>query len=145
MRSRVENLCFWRPDITVAEVKAAMKEAFSREYGLSLAPLPPPEEDKITPLLSRYESWEWNYGRNIPFTCTLEKRFSWGGAEVCLQVEAGTVREARIYTDAMDIGWVPDMEKALTGCRFEKSALCGAAAGIETAPEIRDVFSEMEE
>ncbi len=144
VRSRVENLCHWKPDITVEEVKAALKAAFSQVYGLPLEPAREPEEQRLGELTARNQSWQWNFGRKIPFTCMLEARFPWGGVELNLQVEEGIVRSAKVCTDAMELSWVQALEQAVIGCPFQRPALQAAAASLPQGQELQALFDPME-
>ncbi len=123
VRSRVENLSHWKPGLRVEDLKQAMQQAFSQVYDLPLEPMAPLEEEDVQTLTARNAGWDWNYGRKIPFTATLEARLSFGGIELGLTVEGGIIQSAVVYTDAMDDSWKKPLENALTGCRFQKEAL----------------------
>lgn len=147
VRSRVVNLRELNPDITIPGLKAALAEAFSRVYGLPLAQIAPETLDAgaIEALRRRNESWEWLYGKKIPFTFDCEGRFPWGGVQIQAQVENGVVRQAKIYTDAMDCFLAPRLEQALTGCRFSREALSQriAAAGTGVEEDICSLLSSV--
>lgn len=147
VRSRVVNLRELNPDITIPGLKAALAEAFSRVYGLPLAQIAPETLDAgaIEALRRRNESWEWLYGKKIPFTFDCEGRFPWGGVQIQAQVENGVVRQAKIYTDAMDCFLAPRLEQALTGCRFSREALSQriAAAGTGVEEDICGLLSSV--
>lgn len=147
VRSRVVNLRELNPDITIPGLKAALAEAFSRVYGLPLARIAPETLDAgaIEALRRRNESWEWLYGKKIPFTFDCEGRFPWGGVQIQAQVENGVVRQAKIYTDAMDCFLAPRLEQALTGCRFSREALSQriAAAGTGVEEDICSLLSSV--
>ncbi len=140
VRSRVANLRDFRPDLTVCQVKEALKAAFSAVYGLPLEPLPNMEWAWLRDLTVRNRSRDWNYGKTRPFTCALEGRFPWGGVEIALEVTQGTVTAAKVYTDAMELFWVKPLEQALLGCPFESAALVAAA---EPFPDIPSLFSQI--
>ncbi len=125
VRSRVCNLSELCPDITIPGLKQALTRAFGQVYGLEVEHLSPEALDHaaIRTLEQRNRSWEWNYGSKLPFSFQCEGRFSWGAVEVNLQVEHGTVKGAKIYSDAMDWHLAPVLEQALTGCRFSQAAL----------------------
>ncbi len=144
VRSRVANLCQWRPELTVPQVKEALKTAFSQVYGLPLQELPALDEEKVEALTRRNRSWEWNYGRRIPFSCTLEGRFPWGGVELSLRAEGGRIAEAKVYTDAMETRWTVPLEQALTGCLFERQAMQNAVPELMYREELRSLMEELE-
>ncbi len=142
VRSRVANLRDFQPDLTIDAVKDALKAAFSACYGLPLEPLPALDEAHVAELTARNAAWEWNYGRKLPFSLTLEGRFAWGGVELALDVEAGIIRTAKVYTDAMDTAWVSELENALCGCPFEKTAMQTAVAASPAASDLRQFLEE---
>ena len=137
VRSRVVNLRELNPDITVAGMKAALAEAFSKVYGLPAETIPGTELDKavIDDLKKRNSNWDWLYGQKVPFTFQWEARFPWGGIQVDLQVENGIVKQAKVYSDAMDCFLPQKMEQVLPGSRFSRDDLreriLSAGTGVE--------------
>ena len=45
---------------------------------------------------------EWNFGRKIEFSDSLERRFDWGDIELQMVVESGIIKDCRVYSDALD-------------------------------------------
>ena len=125
VRSRVVNLIELCPELTIDALKKALVAAFEGVYGRKSATRPFTEADKkrVEELKTVYESWVWRFGQKLPFTCRVEGRFPWGGVELQLIVEAGIIRAARVYTDAMDHSLSARVEAALTGCVFHWEAL----------------------
>ena len=125
VRSRVMNLRELNPDITIEQLKAALAEAFSRVYGFRVSRIPEDalDPERIRALAERNRSWEWLYGRKLPFTLSCEERFPWGELQIQLQIEEGAIRRAKLYSDAMDWEFIPVLEQALTGCRLEPREL----------------------
>ncbi|MBQ7183435.1 MAG: lipoate--protein ligase [Clostridia bacterium] len=134
VRARVTNLEEMDPRLSIPALKDALKNAFQEEYGLPAEPFPRVEGPK-RPARGRYEdlkkqfsSWEWTYGRRIPFDLEDQKRFPWGEADLVLKVEEGRIRDIRCYTDAMDPLWTGEMEEALRGVRFVPEDIRAALA-----------------
>ena len=121
VRSRVVNLRELNPDITISALKAALEAAFSRVYGGEVFRISEnmPDRDRIRVLTERNRSWEWNFGRKLPFTLEYEERFPWGSLQAQLQVESGVISRAKLYSDAMEWDFIPALEQALAGCRLE--------------------------
>ncbi len=140
VRSRVTNLQEFVPDLTISQVKQALKAAFSSVYGLPLENLPELDHAKVEALALHNASREWNQGDSRPFSCTVEGRFSWGCVEIALDVSGGRVTAAKVFTDAMESDWVAPLEKALTGCAFDHAALMSAT---QEFPDIPSLFSQM--
>lgn len=141
VRSRVLNLTELNPEITVDSLKASLREAFGQVYGCPVGLLREEDLDRerIAELTRRNRSWEWNYGQKLPFTFEWEDRFPWGGVQIQLTVEEGVIRQARIYSDALDGLLVPQWETMLTGCRLDRKAL-EAALNRPDVPQNRDLL-----
>ncbi len=141
VRSRVENLCHWKPELTVSAVGNSLKQAFSQVYGLPLESMPPLNETEIAALAKEHASRDWNFGQKLPFTCSLEGRFPWGGAEIAMTVEHGVIMNAAVYTDAMETNWVSPLESALVGCPLDQEALAGQLAHLEHGNDLLTLFA----
>lgn len=133
VRSRVVNLKELRPDITVAALARQLPLAFSRVYGLTVEPVAEADLDRaaVDALTERNGSWDWLYGRRLPFQFSCEDRFSWGELRLELQAEAGVVTRAAVWTDSMDWALAEKLEKALAGCRFTQADLCARVSSCE--------------
>lgn len=128
--SRVVNLSSLCGEVTVSSLSEALYDAFAHEYGHA------PREDaeaivlpEYPALLSRNESWEWNFGAALPFDFQAEKRFSFGELQLCLSLREGHVVEATAYTDSMDVSLAPRLQSALIGCPFTREALSARIPG----------------
>lgn len=148
VRSRVVNLRELAPGLTIPLLKERLFEAFREVYGLPAEELTLDGMDRaaIDALYRRNRSWEWNYGRRLPFTFTCEERFPWGDLQLQLQVESGVIRRVRAYSDAMDWQVAPALEQALTGCRFTVKDMGERvnAAGLENGGDICRLLAEQE-
>ncbi len=144
VRSRVVNLIELCPSLTIGGLKRALMDAFDLVYGLESAPREWTDTDRtrVEELREQYASWAWRYGQKLPFTCRVEGRFAWGGAELQLRVNEGNIEQAAVYSDDMDFTFPPALEKALTGCRFSLDAL-SAALGTVTHGE--DILTLLEQ
>jgi len=140
VHARVGNLRELQPDLTVENLKDALRQAFGEVYNLPIVPLEKAalDREKLRQLTERNRSWQWNYGQRLPFDLSCEGRFDWGEARLELRIESGVIRNARVYTDAMDWELAQRLETALTGCRLApdelKARLCA-----ETGGEAEDV------
>lgn len=148
VRSRVVNLKELSSDITVELLSQKLAEAFSQAYGLPYEEIDLTEKDRdaILPLFEKYGSWKWRFGRELPFTFECGERFPWGGVQVQLMVEGGTVKEAEVYSDAMDWSIAEKLKEAFWGKSFSEAALCLAAerACPDIAPDICRMIQEQE-
>ena len=128
VRSRVVNLKELNPEITINKLKTALVSAFSEVYGAEVETISKSDlnQDMISQLYQRNESWEWNYGREIPFTYEFEERFEWGEVSIKAQVENGIIKEIKVYSDSMDWEVSSRVEQELTGSRFSEESLLEA-------------------
>ena len=135
VRSRVGNLSELNGGITVESMKAALIDSFST---ICDSPVEKIEISADPVLLERYQSWEWNYGRRLPFTFEWEDRLDFGCIRIEATVESGIIQSARVYTDAMDWQLPQRLEAALPGSRLDPAEL------TKKAPEFSGVFQRMD-
>ncbi len=142
VRSRVVNLADRYPALTLPALCAALKYAFSREYAGIAETLPwdrftEENRDALERQRARFSSWEWTFGRRIPFDAEEQARFSWGEADLRLHVEGGRILACRCYTDAMDPLWTEGMEEALRNVRFAPEDIHATFASLPAGSEPR--------
>ena len=131
VRSRVCNLSELSPDIAIEPLAAALRDAFTSEYG-------PADEwrasdldgERLRALEAEYASWDFRLGRAMAFDATLSNRFSWGGVTLEMSLRHGVVAEARVYSAAMDEAMVARLAPALIGAHYRNAELAGALRGI---------------
>ena len=148
VKSRVANLDEFCPGLTVDRVKAALAEAFSQVYGQVAEKMEEKElpEDAIGPLTEKFESWQWKYGRKIPFEHEMEQRFAWGGIQMQFHVDGGRIQEVNVFSDAMDQELIGNLSERLKGCPYDGNAMCEAVKEAGTEGGIRqDILSLIKE
>ena len=69
---------------------------------------------------SKYDTWQWNFGRSPKFDVVNKDRFSGGGVEVGLCVEKGCIVSAAFYGDFLALRSLQPLTEALAGCPFRK-------------------------
>lgn len=72
---------------------------------------------------SKYDTWEWNFGRSPKFDLTNKRRFGGGTLEVGLRVEGGCIKEAAFYGDFLSVVSLEPLVRALEGCPFRAEAV----------------------
>lgn len=135
VRARTVNLRELLPGLEVAQMKEALLRSFSEVYGAGCADAET-ENQAFSPLfadrldweeIAQYErrlsSWEWKYGRKIPFEYTVSQRFPWGGIELCFHVNGGVIQEIKVYSDAMQEQLARRLEECMKGCAYRRDAL----------------------
>lgn len=53
----------------------------------------------------------------------MEQRFSWGEAELQLEVAQGRILRANVFSDGMDQELFGEIQEALEGCEYSERAL----------------------
>jgi len=129
VRSRVVNLVDINPGISVEDVREAVMESFRQLYGDFGSVLHADEvidRQEVERLYGRYSSWEWRFGETPRFNLTMDTRFGWGGIELCLFLEKGTIQDVTVYSDAMDEVFIEMIPQALKGGAFNSQAMAQA-------------------
>ena len=103
-------------------------------------------EDEIGTMTGKFESWEWKYGRKIPFEYEMGRRFSWGGIQMQFHVDGGRIQEVNVFSDAMDQELIGNLSERLKGCPYDGNAMCEAVKEAGTEGGIRqDILSLIKE
>lgn len=140
VRARVVNLSQLVPDLTCEQMEEHMIAAFERIYGMTTQCISSEDLDwkRIRELRERNASRDWLYGPRLPLSFECEERFDWGGIQLQMQVESGTVVQAKVYSDAMEWDLASVLEQALTGSPFSQNELCARIlrAGIDHAEDL---------
>ncbi len=148
VRSRVTNLDVYCPGLTVACMKEYLIQAFAQVYGKQ--PEQMREEslpaEQITALRERFASWEWKYGRRIPFTREIGGRYSWGGIQIQLAVNGGRIAQVQVFSDAMDQELAPALARALEGSPYRAGEMeARVVRAVRDAGEETAMGNQMEE
>ena len=126
VKSRVTNLKEYLPELTLEELKKALRESFEEVYGLKAEEKKMEDLDaaKIEEKIAHFSSWKWLYGRKLDFQYELSHRFAWGGLTLQFQVEAGKIKDVEVYSDALNIELAEAIPKFLKGIKYRKETMC---------------------
>lgn len=108
--------------ITMQQFKSELKDAvFSlnsvKEYKLTQS-----DEEAILKLQKeKYETWEWNYGKNPPYNVIREKKFDSGLVTIKMQVEHFKIEEIKIYGDFFGKSDITELEEKLKGLALDET------------------------
>ncbi|MFD0048788.1 lipoate--protein ligase [Actinomycetes bacterium NPDC127524] len=91
---------------------------------------------------SRYQNWEWNYGKSPKFNLQHSHRFPAGSIDVRLEVNKGIIEDCKIYGDFFGVGDVQDLEERLKGIRYEKAAIESALDDIQVSHYFGNISKE---
>lgn len=147
VRSRVCNLTEYSPQMTIPALTEALGRAFVSIYGpaepLDVAEL---DQDRLAALEQKYNSWEFRMGHALPFDVTFEHRFDWGGVSLELSLREGQIVRVQVFSDAMDEAMIDRIAPALTGIRYENSAIAAALRTLNhvQADQMADWLFEQE-
>ena len=153
VRSRVTGLSRIAPDLTVDKLREQLAVSFRQAYAgpgssveFQFLQEEPEETDALT---ERYGSPQWLYGNRMKDTYQMEKRFSWGKCELQLLVDKGVIRDAAVYTDALDTVFPETVANALKGERMEPSRIRERMLPLIKEEEfgniVRDILEWIEE
>ncbi|MFZ7121187.1 MAG: lipoate--protein ligase [Eubacteriaceae bacterium] len=144
VKSRVVNLKELCPDITITALCEALVDAFSQVYGSYPKTLTESDIDytKVKELEGEFESWDWNFGRNVAFSWQAQRRFAWGGVNIQVLVEKGRVVDAIIYSDAMEGEFIASLPTLLIGKTFDISSLMQALE-TTTTPDEENIITDL--
>ncbi|MFD2639433.1 lipoate--protein ligase [Piscibacillus salipiscarius] len=137
IRSRVANISEFLDDkLTMDQFKEVLlKYIFDVEDVKDVPRYELKEEDwkKINEISeNRYQKWEWNYGRSPKFNIQHSKRIEGVGSyDVRLDVKKGVIEDANIFGDFFGIGEVSELEDALKGVKYERSAIQEATKDLD--------------
>jgi len=140
VRSRVCNLSEICSDLTAERMAEALLRSFEGYYGQKSAELLLTEEDhaEIRRLRHLRAANEWILGEAPAFDYTVEDRFSFGMAQLCLSVNDGRIAKIRLFTDSLDTTLPDRIEAALSGLYFSPEAIT-QALGTSDSPELREI------
>ncbi len=128
VKSRVCNLNEYAQTMTIETMKSELIKAFGSVYegvpnAIDLARI---DKAKINEIKDRLSSWEWIYGREIPFNTQWDHRFDWGEIQLQFTVEKGMIEELLVWTDAMEVELSKQLESCWKGVRFSKEDMLAA-------------------
>ena len=71
--------------------------------------------------INKFGTWDWIYGASPEFNLKQTKRFAGGRIEILMDVKEGRTESIRFMGDYLGLEDVSDIEKRLTGVRFNES------------------------
>ena len=134
VRSRVANIIDFLPEkITVEQFRMEiLKSIFGGEENIQYYELTEEDWANIHEISkSRYQQWEWNYGKSPRFNIQKTKRFPSGNLDIRLEVSKGIIEEATIFGDFFGVGDVSEVESLLVGTKYDRTAIGEALKDID--------------
>ena len=127
VRSRVENLAHYLPDMTVSDFRDYL---FARAVG-ERASFSSTQLSEIRVLRNeKYATWEWNFGVSKQYGKQLKKRYPYGSVELSYDSEQGILTNVSLHGDFFGSAPVEHLEETLVGCRLERPALIARLTSV---------------
>lgn len=124
VRRRVENISSWNKNIIVQDVKEQLKKSFKRAYSDAAEKEIFDIEKKETELLKeKYASCEWIWGKEVPCTLMLQERYFWGDVSIHLDIEGGEIRNAKLFSDSLEVDIFSQIAGLLKARKLTKEGL----------------------
>ena len=119
VRSRIGNIrSFLKEDMDLPAFWSYLKTALAGS-GLVQESLSPEELKEVCALReSKYNTWEWNFGKSPKYNMTNKRYWPGGGLEVQADVAGGEITEIRFYGDFLAVQDMAEVTEALRGCPF---------------------------
>ena len=143
--SRVTNLRPWFPEnVTMEQFARRLMEAISGQENPPMRELSREDMEAIRHLKeTRYDTWEWNYGRSPVCTVTNSRRIEGcGRIRLELRLEEGRIRDLRITGDFFGNRDVEELAGILEGCAFRREAVLERLSGAKLEEYIHNVTAE---
>jgi lipoate-protein ligase A len=145
IRSRVGNIAdFLKEPMSVEEFRSFLLQNIFKDTGkVTEYVLTETDWEKIHEISEdRYQNWEWNYGKSPKFNLQNSHRFPVGSVDIRLEVNRGIIENCKIYGDFFGVGEVADIERKLTGTRYEKEAISRVLDEIDVRHYFGNVTKE---
>ena len=113
VKSRVVNLKELSPDLTCDKMKEYLLTSFEEVYNLKPVEFCEINENEVSLTAESYSSWDYLYGKQLPFNAVCQGRLSFGSIEIQMQVEKSVINAIKCYTDALDTNISYIIENAL--------------------------------
>ncbi|MEG0383469.1 MAG: lipoate--protein ligase [Solibacillus sp.] len=126
VRSRVANIIDFLPEkITVEQFRMEiLKSIFDGEENIQYYELTEADWAKIHEISkSRYQEWDWNYGKSPRFNIQKSQRFPSGSIDLRLEVSKGIIEEITVFGDFFGVGDVEEIEQLLVGTKYDRTAI----------------------
>ncbi|MDR7071184.1 lipoate--protein ligase [Fictibacillus barbaricus] len=134
IRSRVTNISEHLPEkTTMEEFKQTLLTYLFEEFdAVPKYELTAKDWEVIRKISrERYANWDWNYGKSPKFNVELSNRFAAGSVDIRLHIVKGVIQENKIFGDFFGVGDVSDIEKKLTGIRYDREEIEKALEDVD--------------
>ncbi len=149
VRARVVNLNQLNAKIEHDVFCKAVIKSFENFYNIKNTPVEVLDLEKIQiipEVLSVYNelsSWEWLYGKTLPFTHSLSEYLNLGFFDFQFVVEDAIIKDLKIYTDSLYPLLIDDMQKNIIGKSYAPITIEQAFLNLQN--NYIDITSDLEQ
>lgn len=142
VRQRVGNIRdFLKKDMDLPEFWQYLK-TFLLNEGYANATLSESDFDAINELkTTKYDTWEWNYGRSPLYETVNKKSFSGGIVSVGLKINKGIIEDIDFYGDFLSRRSLSTVKEALQGHKYKYEAIKSA---LDRISDFSDYFGDID-
>lgn len=90
----------------------------------------------------KYRDWDWNFGKSPEFKISKRKRYDGGELDIRINVSEGRIDEIKIYGDFLGYRGTEEIEKVLTGKRFNEKELADCIKDVDIQKYFYDIKKE---
>ncbi len=143
--SRVTNLKSYLPaDVSMEQFIARLQQYLAAQEATEFIELTEAElEDIRHRKESRYDTWEWNWGRSPAFSWRSGQRIEGcGRVNLQLRVDAGCIRDLQINGDFFGNRDIRELCAILEGCPFRRDAVLDRLKDTDLESYIHNITAE---
>ncbi len=146
VKARVTNLKAYCESLTIDMMKERLIVAMGDVYGCEPERIEEEAIDKgrVVQLQEQFASWDFKYGKKIPFEYELSHRFTWGDIDLQFHMDGGKVVEVAAYSDALESEWIAQLPKCFVGCSFSSEDLAHALGQHEFDELVTIMVSDLQ-
>lgn len=147
IRSRVANISeYLDEEITMDEFKALILRYIFDVEDIADVPrykLTDADWEEVYKISkSRYQQWDWNFGKSPAFNIKQSHKFDSGLLDVRLDVKKGIIKSCKIFGDFFGIGDVHDIEEKLSEVKYERVSIEEALVDIDVPHYLGKISKE---
>lgn len=133
VRSRVANIQeFLKEPLDILDFRERILNGLNKAGNFQTYHLTEAEWKAVHELKeSKYDQWDWNYGRSPKSNLQRERRFSIGVIDLRLWIEKGHITNVKIYGDFFNSNPIEELEEILTGLRYTKEDIHRALEPVD--------------
>lgn len=151
VKARVANLKNYCADINRSLVAEKIRTALKNVYKCDIGIIKDTDlnEDEIVRLEHKFRVWDWIFGRKIPFTNKISRRFVWGNMDMHIAVDEGRIKDIEIYSDMLEQDFIPELKNVLKDCRYDKTIITEKIKKLQredlSRQQMQDIIELIEE